>query len=86
MQRNLHEERITISHTMAKSLKAELRDFSHFSRETESATIENALIAYFKSSEGYQKIVEAEQAKREFFQSLEEGLGKPIVFSPNSVI
>lgn len=73
-------ERVTYSHTMNPSIKEELRDFAHYSRESESAIIEKALNAYFESDEGYAKLKEAQAHKKEFIESIKDTLKHPTFF------
>ena len=86
MRKNMQEERVKTSISLPKSIREELRYFAHYSRETESAIVEEAIVAYMSSDKGFEKIREEERQKREFFESLNENLGKPINFSPNSEI
>ena len=70
MKRLAEEEKTQCSFRCTKQLKEDLEHFAQYSRMTEGAVIAKALEKYFHSDEGFRELMEQEDARREWYESM----------------
>ena len=66
------DNKIQASWRCTKDLKADLENFAHYSRKTESEVIAEALQHYFQSDKAFVSLLEEDKARREFFRGMDE--------------
>ena len=64
------EKQTQCSFRCTKQLKENLERFATYSRMTEGAVIAKALEKYFHSDDGFRELLEQEDARREWYESM----------------